>query len=1203
MLSVVQVQRDVHMELVPPLAKRRTCKACDAFSPSCTACMKRRRRLQKKSAERRVSMWESASLNQSWEIPEPVKTRLPQLAKAVASGGPRPPAANVFLQWSGLTLPPPPISSAVNKHTHDKKSAATSQDKHTLTDSQRNAYFGSTGVASTKVIYAKLASQRYLQPDGTAALVGKFKSLLASQSEPSPDSIGVLNSNEAFTARHKFLSLCLDHELPPCLRLIIRNKVSPEINVSHMSMVFCQCLLELPMVMSLNIRNNRLTDPGITAVVNVIRRKPDLCSLDLSENDVDGTGSKSLAAYMSTPTCGLSTLILSHCDIDDDEMLAFAQALCTNKTCHVLDLSRNRIGTNEALNVVQPDLTTGGEALAEMLTVNGHLTVLNLSWNFLRLNSAVQLGKALAQNNSLKELNLSYNAFGNDGAQAIGSALQQNMCLENLDLSNNNIPSKAAFVIAQSLYANDTLTRLTMDGNPLGRIGGSTLLHVVSNSNERNLNISLVGCNFEIEDHNAFDPANATGSYDLDMNLPYERAIALELLRFANVQKGCKFVSFVHSLDKTVRVIPVEKREVTKARAKLIARSAHHSVLRSRLAIDKLEKLFKELDTKNMGSLDAEMLEKGMHLQGLNLRPHEAKQLVARYDIDGTGAIEIAEFVDLMTQYYFDDKPVVEWVDTSSNAPLEIPVDGRLKIEFLDLHIPPDADETVSNGGVKLLIDNIKNDPNQIKLIDLAKGLAGLHLRQDEAQLLLDTTTTGMDMVDALAMILPQVVDANHARPLIELNTNSTQRLRLQAILREMYGPIVGLASGHYTLDLADDRDRAAFKKARSLVMYARRQKNLKDTSQHENHMCFRNEQYNQKSIVITPAFYDALPKYGSLDFDYVQLGRPVPGILPVSDNRFKALMSKLYLDELSAAEPHAARRAVSPSSRQLNVAVYDGLVELQKRHHRVADLNSGDLGSTIKFTPPKENGNPSEPVTYSGRRLLLELQALFCTRWMTTRQARFILDKWPVSFESTRTDAALILFDRILDLYNFTQIFASLTDAEVAQVIYRLGWLNLWSPLIPEMYYELDLTIYEQREVAKVLVQLAMDEPGENWQGATFGWERDACMPGWVLNMSWLAPGNFPQKGYLRVEYYSGADRGCCPVWSTRRASAMNVLAELPQQFDAFLAHHELARRKSCKGSISQPSLPDNADAMIVAAELRALSPPSSMSTSSPLE
>ncbi|KAG9404974.1 NLR, CARD domain-containing protein 3 [Aphanomyces cochlioides] len=183
--------------------------------------------------------------------------------------------------------------------------------------------------------------------------------------------------------------------------------------------------------------------------------------------------------------------------LDNNELLGFAKALCANKTYHTLDLSRNLIGANEALNVVQPDLTTGGGHAHEQQP----LTSLNLSWNFLPLNSAVELGRALALNNSLKTPNLSYNAFGNDGAQAIARALQHNMCLETLDLSQNNIASRAAFVIAQWLNQNDSLATLLMDGNPLGRVGDQTLLQAISTAGHRDLHISLAGYNFEIDDH------------------------------------------------------------------------------------------------------------------------------------------------------------------------------------------------------------------------------------------------------------------------------------------------------------------------------------------------------------------------------------------------------------------------------------------------------------------------------------------------------------------------------------------------------------------------------------------------------------------------------------------------------------------------------------------------------------------------------
>ncbi|OQR84608.1 hypothetical protein THRCLA_10811, partial [Thraustotheca clavata] len=738
--AIVQAQRDVYIRIAPagkfPQERRYSCKGCTNYTSTCSDCQKRRKRVKRKAAYRRKTIWELGSINPRWDIPLELKVQLPQIIQDKKDNAT---PQDLFLECTGLTLPPPPSHQKHVKNiltTTSKLPKSMSQpvlalgDVNPLTEDERNNYFGATGKHHFKEIYSKVASQQYLQSNGTEGLLDKFKTMLAAQVEPSPDNIGILNSNEKITARHKFVSMCLENELPPCLRLIIRNKVSPEINISHMSMgdelakVFSACLLELPMVFSLNARNNRLTDPGLQALVHVISSKPDLFCLDLSENKVDGDAAKALAEYLGSNNCGLKTLILSSCDIDDGELVPFAEALHNNRVCTTLNLSRNLIGTSEALNVVQPDLTTGGEALADMLAANSHLTHLDLSWNLLRLGSAIELGRAIGQNFGLKELNLSYNAFGSVGAQAIGCALHENITLEKLDLSQNNIPSKAAFVIAQALHVNNTLTQLYMDGNPLGRIGGRTLLQAISSATDKCLNISVIGCNFEIDDSSLFDPQDATGTYNLDMTDPYDRAIACELLRFANSKKGCKFMLFAHQVGKTTREIKVDYLEVGKARAQLIRRSTSHMVLRGKVPQEKLEMLFKTLDADNSGYIEVTELEKGMMSMGVQLQPNEAARLIARYDLDGTGTMEFPEFVDLMSQYYFDDKPTMEWVDTSSGSPLTIPKEGRLHIEFLDLHIPSEADEAESKLGVQQLIENIKSDPNQVNLIKLAKCIS-----------------------------------------------------------------------------------------------------------------------------------------------------------------------------------------------------------------------------------------------------------------------------------------------------------------------------------------------------------------------------------------------------------------------------------------------------------------------------------------------
>lgn len=55
---------------------------------------------------------------------------------------------------------------------------------------------------------------------------------------------------------------------------------------------------------------------------------------------------------------------------------------------------------------------------------------------------------------------------------------------------------------------------------------------------------------------------------------------------------------------------------------------------------------------------------------------------------------------------------------------------------------------------------------------------------------------------------------------------------------------------------------------------------------------------------------------------------------------------------------------------------------------------------------------------------------------------------------------------------------------------------------------------------------------------------------------MSWLKDGGFPEKGFLSLEYYSGADKGCGPVWPTRRELAAGTLCGLPDDAEQFVLY-----------------------------------------------
>lgn len=556
-----------------------------------------------------------------------------------------------------------------------------------------------------------------------------------------------------------------------------------------------------------------------------------------------------------------------------------------------------------------------------------------------------------------------------------------------------------------------------------------------------------------------------------------------------------------------------------------------------------------------------------------------------------------------------------------------------------------DHDNAHSHAGVERLIENISASKNKSQMLAMAKS--GLYFKAGEAQLLLNTVAELYEPIQAVQLLLPNMVSPKEAHALIDHNLNASERVRLQHLMGQALDTMLGMGTGHYKLDLSTPADRATMKRLiedSNRTCFLRKKAGLKDTSQHGNHHGFRNETLNGKPTIVTPQFLDAMPKFGLVEFDYVQLGRSPQR--PVSAARFDQVLAICQLAFMGPSmgvhtrivSPDGVRRLLPgsratqgsrakggggsrgttadkattpptlspfpplrPFTRALfaelesmkNVKHYlkfgdelNHVVELRAvvaTHDSVGNASANDTNADRDVTnKDKDKENTETPAvvkrsatdsenraamviqrgdkaTCTARRLLYTLRWLLAMRWVSASQAVRLLSAWPAAFESTRVELACLLFDRLADLHNVGGLLSALSDAEAAQCLYRLGWLNLWTPLLPDNYYELNLALYEEREVAKALVRLAIDEPGENWQGESFGWSRDELIPGWELNLSWLKDGGFPDKGCLSLAYYSGADKGCSPVWPTRRELAAGTLAGLPEDnadLDEIAAH-----------------------------------------------
>ena len=187
--------------------------------------------------------------------------------------------------------------------------------------------------------------------------------------------------------------------------------------------------------------------------------------------------------------------------------------------------------------------------------------------------------------------------------------------------------------------------------------------------------------------------------------------------------------------------------------------------------------------------------------------------------------------------------------------------------------------------------------------------------------------------------------------------------------------------------------------------------------------------------------------------------------------------------------------------------------------------------------------------------RINEQLEDLLANAWILCRHVAAIILATPhgVSartdwFGSYHVDLVVSLFSRIVDIHNFEVIMSVLTAEECAQVYCRIGWLNIFNPTKPEGMYCLDFCRYEERLVAKMLIGLALVEPGDNWRDKCFRWAWDVDeVPGWELTTGYTLDESCTVKGVVQVRYYSGEGKGlggCVAHVTFRKAMYSLVLA-----------------------------------------------------------
>lgn len=271
-------------------------------------------------------------------------------------------------------------------------------------------------------------------------------------------------------------------------------------------------------VRSLLLGTDGLGDAGAAAVAGLIReqRAPALETLYLGCNRIELAGVLSLAEALADPSSPVRALWLKRNLVGSRGAAVLAELLRRKPALELLDLTNSGLGDAgvepivAALHeqVAQPlglsrlliggnGIGPGGAAqLGELLAVTPHLREIGLAVSRLGDAGARALAHGLARNRSLERLDLASCALGPEGLAAIVDALRTHPCLTELSLGttpsttalgerdNDLADRQGAELLASWLAVEPPLRRLDLVGAGIRSSGALRLLDALAtNSN------------------------------------------------------------------------------------------------------------------------------------------------------------------------------------------------------------------------------------------------------------------------------------------------------------------------------------------------------------------------------------------------------------------------------------------------------------------------------------------------------------------------------------------------------------------------------------------------------------------------------------------------------------------------------------------------------------------------------------------------
>nr|XP_055074559.1 NACHT, LRR and PYD domains-containing protein 12-like [Misgurnus anguillicaudatus] len=283
-----------------------------------------------------------------------------------------------------------------------------------------------------------------------------------------------------------------------------------------------------------------LTEESCSALASVLRSKPGLKELDMSNNNLQDSGVKKLHNGLQNTNCQLHKLRLSGCGLTEESCSALASVLRSKSGLKELDMSNNNLqdsgvkklhngleNTNCQLHKLSLSCCSIGEegyvALCSAVRSNpSHLTELDLSGNdpgesgvkliydliqdpkcalktvrLLKSSSAVEVFKYLSETLGInpllqRELNLSKHKLNNTRVKQICDLLKDKHCrLNTLRLGQCGLKDEVFFAVRLNP---SHLKQLDLGGNKLGDVEVESLCFLLGSKHVKLETLGLCGC-------------------------------------------------------------------------------------------------------------------------------------------------------------------------------------------------------------------------------------------------------------------------------------------------------------------------------------------------------------------------------------------------------------------------------------------------------------------------------------------------------------------------------------------------------------------------------------------------------------------------------------------------------------------------------------------------------------------------------------